>query len=165
MGKMIKVGMADLATCKSPDALTTLGLGSCVGIALYDPTTKISGLAHIMLPDSTKIKNNQNIAKFADTGIEELIRQMVKLGASKPRLVAKIAGGAQMFAFKSTTSQTSDMLQVGARNVEAVKTVLKREGIRLLAEDTGLNYGRTVEFYSESGQLLIKRVGKESKTI
>lgn len=165
MGKMIKVGMADLAACKSPDALTTLGLGSCVGIALYDPTTKISGLAHIMLPDSTKIKNNQNIAKFADTGIEELVKQMVKLGASKPRIVAKIAGGAQMFAFKSTTSQTTDMLQVGARNVEAVKTVLKREGIRLIAEDTGLNYGRTIEFYSESGQLLIKRVGKESRTI
>lgn len=165
MENMIKVGMADLAVCKYPDALTTLGLGSCVGIALYDPVTKVSGLAHIMLPDSTKIKNNQNIAKFADTGIEELIKQMIKIGASKTRLVAKIAGGAQMFAFKTSTSQASDMMQVGARNVEAVKAVLKKEGIRLLAEDTGLNYGRTIEFYSENGQLLIKRVGKESKTI
>ncbi|MBQ5734307.1 MAG: chemotaxis protein CheD [Lachnospiraceae bacterium] len=165
MENMIKVGMADLAVCKYPDALTTLGLGSCVGIALYDPVTKVSGLAHIMLPDSTKIKNNQNIAKFADTGIEELIKQMIKIGASKTRLVAKIAGGAQMFAFKTSTSQANDMMQVGARNVEAVKAVLKKEGIRLLAEDTGLNYGRTIEFYSENGQLLIKRVGKESKTI
>lgn len=165
MENMVKVGMADLAVCKYPDALTTLGLGSCVGIALYDPVTKVSGLAHIMLPDSTKIKNNQNIAKFADTGIEELIKQMIKIGASKTRLVAKIAGGAQMFAFKTSTSQANDMMQVGARNVEAVKAVLKKEGIRLLAEDTGLNYGRTIEFYSENGQLLIKRVGKESKTI
>ena len=165
MENMIKVGMADLAVCKYPDALTTLGLGSCVGIALYDPVTKVSGLAHIMLPDSTKIKNNQNIAKFADTGIEELIKQMIKIGASKTRLVAKIAGGAQMFAFKTSTSQANDMMQVGARNVEAVKAVLKKEGIRLLAEDTGLNYGRTIEFYSENGQLLIKRVGKVSKTI
>ena len=165
MENMIKVGMADLAVCKYPDALTTLGLGSCVGIALYDPVTKVSGLAHIMLPDSTKIKNNQNIAKFADTGIEELIKQMIKIGASKTRLVAKIAGGAQMFAFKTSTSQANDMMQVGARNVEAVKAVLKKEAIRLLAEDTGLNYGRTIEFYSENGQLLIKRVGKESKTI
>ena len=132
---------------------------------MYDPVTKVSGLAHIMLPDSTKIKNNQNIAKFADTGIEELIKQMIKIGASKTRLVAKIAGGAQMFAFKTSTSQANDMMQVGARNVEAVKAVLKKEGIRLLAEDTGLNYGRTIEFYSENGQLLIKRVGKESKTI
>ena len=165
MENMIKVGMADLAVCKYPDALTTLGLGSCVGIALYDPVTKVSGLAHIMLPDSTKIKNNQNIAKFADTGIEELIKQMIKIGASKTRLVAKIAGGAQMCAFKTSTSQANDMMQGGARNVEAVKAVLKKEGIRLLAEDTGLNYGRTIEFYSENGQLLIKRVGKESKTI
>ena len=61
MGQMIKVGMADLKVCKAPDALTTIGLGSCIGIALYDPSTKISGLAHIMLPDSTAIRNNSNI--------------------------------------------------------------------------------------------------------
>ena len=72
MGQMIKVGMADLKICKAPDALTTIGLGSCIGIAIYDPSTKITGLAHIMLPDSTQIRNNSNIAKFADTGIQKL---------------------------------------------------------------------------------------------
>ena len=72
MSEMIKVGMADLKLCKSPDAITTLGLGSCVGIAIRDPITKIGGLAHIMLPDSTKISNNQCIAKFADT-INEIL--------------------------------------------------------------------------------------------
>ena len=71
MGEVIKVGMADLNICKAPDTITTLGLGSCIGIALLDPVTKIGGLAHIMLPDSTKMKNNSNIAKFADTGIVE----------------------------------------------------------------------------------------------
>ena len=71
MGEIIKVGMADLNICKSPDGLTTLGLGSCVGIALRDPITKVGGLAHIMLPDSTAIKDNTNIPKFADTGIVE----------------------------------------------------------------------------------------------
>ena len=81
MSEIIKVGMADLKTCVSPDGVTTLGLGSCVGIAIRDPVTKIGGLAHIMLPDSTTIRNsNQNIAKFADTGIDELVRQMEKLG-------------------------------------------------------------------------------------
>ena len=69
MGKMIKVGMADLNLCQAPDAITTLGLGSCVGVVLYDANTKIAGLVHVMLPDSTKIKNNENIAKFADTGM------------------------------------------------------------------------------------------------
>ncbi|BCN31508.1 chemotaxis protein CheD [Anaeromicropila herbilytica] len=161
MSEMIKVGMADLNVCECPNALTTLGLGSCVGIALYDPTTKVSGMVHVMLPDSTKIKKNENIAKFADTGIDALINKMVALGAKRNRLVSKIAGGAQMFAFSSN----NDMLRIGERNIEASKLKLKELGIRILAEDTGLNYGRTIEFYSETGQLLIKSVGKEVKII
>ena len=76
MSEIIKVGMADLKTCKSPDGITTLGLGSCVGIAIRDPITKVGGLAHVMLPDSTTIKQNNNIYKFADTGIVELVRLM-----------------------------------------------------------------------------------------
>ena len=103
MSEIIKVGMADLKTCISPNGITTLGLGSCVGIAIRDPQTKIGGLAHIMLPDSTAIKNSQqNIAKFADTGIEELVRQMERLGAMRSRMVAKIAGGATMFNFQGS---------------------------------------------------------------
>ena len=161
MGNMIKVGMADLKACKCPDSLTTLGLGSCVGVALYDPVSKVSGLLHCMLPDSTQIRNNSNVAKFADTGIDELIRQMVALGANKSRLVAKIAGGAQMFAM----SGASDALRVGERNAQAAKEKLRKLNIRLLAEDCGLNYGRTVEFYSETGDYVIKAVGKPVKTI
>lgn len=160
MSEMIKVGMADYNICKAPDAITTLGLGSCVGIALYDSTRKIAGLAHIMLPDSTLVRNNNNIAKFADTGIDACIDMMVKNGASRIGLTAKIAGGAQMFAFGSN----NDMLRIGERNVEATKKKLKELGIRILAEDTGKNYGRTIEFYPETGELLIKAVGKP-KTI
>lgn len=89
MGNMIKVGMADLKVCKCPDALTTLGLGSCVGVALYDPVTKVSGLLHCMLPDSTQIRNNSNVAKFADTGIDELIRQMETSGRQKAAWLQK----------------------------------------------------------------------------
>ncbi|MGN0161279.1 MAG: chemotaxis protein CheD [Lachnospiraceae bacterium] len=162
MSEMIKVGMADLKICRYPDKLTTLGLGSCVGIALYDSMTKVSGLAHIMLPDSTQIKNNTNIAKFADTGIEELIHQMVMAGAVKTHLTAKIAGGAQMFAMKSSNS---DFMRVGERNVEAVKAVLAKQGIRIIAEDTGANYGRTVELDSANGDYYIKAVGKPVKII
>ena len=79
MGNVIKVDMADLKLCKSPDSITTLGLGSCVGIAIRDPVTKVGGLAHIMLPDSTQIRNTSNIAKFADTGITELVR-IIEIG-------------------------------------------------------------------------------------
>ena len=153
---MIKIGMAELNVCLPPDAITTLGLGSCVGVVLYDPGKKISGMVHVMLPDSTKIKNNENIAKFADTGIEELLRRVVALGANRRALVAKIAGGAQMFAFKSD----NDMLRVGDRNVEATKEKLAQLQIPIIAQDTGSNVGRTIEFYPETGELLVKSVGK-----
>lgn len=161
MKKMIKVGMADLNCCKAPDVLTTLGLGSCIGIVLHDPTSKVSGLAHVMLPDSTQIRNNSNVAKFADTAIDKLIDDMVKLGANKNRLVAKIAGGAQMFAFDST----NDMMRIGERNALATRAKLRSLGIRLLSEDCGKNYGRTIVFYSDTGDLLIKTIGREPKTI
>lgn len=161
MSVMVKVGMADANVCHTPDAITTLGLGSCVGVALYDKATKIAGLVHVMLPDSTTVRQNSNKAKFADTGIDLLVAMMVKEGAMKNRLTAKIAGGAQMFAF----SGNSDMLRVGERNVEAVKRKLTSLGIRILAQDTGLNFGRTVEFYPETGDFLIKAVGKPPKTI
>lgn len=147
--------------CYAPDALTTLGLGSCVGVALYDKTAKMAGLVHIMLPDSMQVRQNQNRAKFADTGIDYLIEAMVADGASKSRLTAKIAGGAQMFAF----SGNNDMLRVGERNVEAVKKKLNELGISILAEDTGFNFGRTIEFYPEDGSLVIKSVGKPLKKI
>ncbi len=161
MSQMIKVGMADLKLCKAPDAITTLGHGSCVGIAIRDPITKIGGLAHIMLPDSKNFANTSNIPKFADTGAKELVRIIVAAGANRTRLVAKIAGGAQMFAFQNKT----DLTNVGQRNVDAVKAVLAELKIPILASDTGLNFGRTVEFYPETGDYIIKAVGKGVKTI
>ncbi|NMA94765.1 MAG: chemotaxis protein CheD, partial [Clostridiales bacterium] len=122
----IKVGMADLNVVLSPGILYTLGLGSCVGIALYDNRTKIAGLAHIMLPSSKAIKNNQNKAKFADTGIEMLIDKMVAKGAIIDNITAKIAGGAQMFTFQN---EVSDLLNIGQQNISAVMDVLRDFGI------------------------------------
>ena len=161
MGDVIKVGMADLKTGKGTDVLTTLGLGSCIGLTFYDPTSKIGGLVHYMLPDSTKLKNNSNIAKFGDTGIRELYNQVIAMGASKYRLVAKIAGGAKMFE----VSGLSGVGNVGDRNAEAAKKILKELGVKLIAEDTGLNYGRTVELHCDTGEFYVKSVGKEIKII
>ncbi|AGI38779.1 chemotaxis protein CheD [Thermoclostridium stercorarium subsp. thermolacticum DSM 2910] len=152
---IIKVGMADLKHTFHPGVLVTLGLGSCVGIALYDTKTKMIGLAHIMLPWSEQAKNKANKAKFADTGIRLLLENMLKDGADKKNIVAKIAGGAQMFSYSSL----SDMIRVGERNVEATKKVLKELNIPLIAEDTGGTHGRTIEFYSEDGRLMIKTIG------
>ncbi len=161
MGEVIKVGMADLKTCSGEDAVTTLGLGSCVGIAIRDPATGVGGLAHIMLPDSKEIRNNQNRPKFADTGIEDLVKEIVLKGGNRSRLVAKIAGGAQMFSFGSK----STMIRVGERNVEASKKKLSELRIPLLAEDTGKTYGRTVVFYPKTGDFLIRAVGMPEKVI
>ena len=158
---IIKVGMADLNVAKEPDILTTLGLGSCVGIALYDSATKIGGLAHIMLPDSTQIKNNENAAKFADTAIEKLVEDMVTLGAKSNRIVAKIAGGAHMFEFKNM----DDMMRIGTRNVTAVIEMLDKLRIPILANDTGSNYGRTIELHTDTGMLLVRTIGHGTKEI
>lgn len=156
---LIKVGMADLNIAKAPTMLTTLGLGSCVGIALYDPYVRVGGLAHIMLPDSTQIKNNTNPAKFADTGIDLLIERMVENGAKVQRLVAKIAGGAQMFAFQ----HMDESMRIGARNIQAVKERLDYYKIPILANDTGSNYGRTIELYTDTGKLVVKTIGHGTK--
>lgn len=162
MSEIIKVGMADLKVCKSPDGVTTLGLGSCVGIAIRDTALKIGGLAHIMLPDSTAIRGGEtNIPKFADTGIKELVRQLESMGAKRSRMTAKLAGGAMMFAFQNK----SDLVRVGDRNVEASKETLKQLQIPVLAEDTGETYGRTVIFYPETGDYVIRAVGKPEKVI
>ena len=161
MGNVIKVGMADLKVAKAPDSLITLGLGSCIGLTLYDPVTKVGGMVHYMLPDSTQLKNHSNIAKFGDTGIKELYRLMIVNGASPNRMIAKIAGGAKMFE----VGGVSDVVNIGARNAEQAKKMLKELKIPLVAEDTGLNYGRTVELYCENGNFNVKAIGKTSKII
>ena len=157
----VKVGMADLNICSGSDSITTLGLGSCVGIVLWDPTTKICGMVHVMLPDSTTIRNNSNVAKFADSGIDELLKRVLAKGARRQNLVAKIAGGAKMFSVQNK----SDLISIGERNVVASIKKLKQLNIPLKAQDTGDNYGRTVTFYPATGQYHIKRVGKELKII
>ncbi|MDR2903415.1 MAG: chemotaxis protein CheD [Clostridiales bacterium] len=158
---MLMVGMADLKAASNPGVLTTLGLGSCVGIALYDAHAKVAGLAHCMLPDSTQIQNNGNIAKFVDTAVIRLINDMTRLGARKEFLKAKIAGGAQMFAFNTT----NESMRIGDRNVAAATKLLSELRIPIIGKDTGSDYGRTVELYAEDGRFLIKTIGHGIKTI
>lgn len=161
MDNMIKVGMADLNVASYPDALTTLGLGSCVGLCLYDSIAKIAGMIHVMLPYSANGVGESNPAKYADTGIPLLIKKMEEKGASKTRITAKLAGGAQMFGFKPE----NDIIQIGKKNIAATKDILQNLSIRITAEDTGGSCGRTIEFYSSDGSLLIKTIGQGTKTI
>ena len=161
MPELIKVGMADYKVGRGPAVVISYGLGACIGISLYDSQTKIGGLLHIMLPDSTQSRASENPAKFADTGIPLMLDAVLKLGASRSRLVAKMAGGAQMFAFANAT----DIMRVGARNAEAAKRILSDLRIRLLAEDTGGTYGRTVQIDLATGAYRVKTIDKGEKEI
>ncbi len=148
--------MADLKATKAPNRLLTSGLGSCIGICLYDPLAKVGGMAHIMLPDSKQSRGIINPAKFADSAIPQLIMEMVALGANRTRLVAKIAGGAQMFAFANNI----DIMRVGERNAAAVLDKLAKERIPVLVKDTGGNFGRTIEFDTNDGKLYIRTLNQ-----
>ncbi len=152
---LIKVGMADLNIAMAGHILKTSGLGSCVGLTLFDPHKKLAGMAHIMLPDSSIARDpGFNTAKYADTAIAELLGLLIASGADKRRLQAKMAGGAQMFAFAGQ----SDSLRIGPRNTEACMMHLNNLNIPLLAQDTGGGYGRTIEMDSTNGILSIKSV-------
>ena len=151
----IKVGIADLNVAYSPDKLITVGLGSCVGIAIYDKDLALGGLAHIMLPDSSQFIKVTNEIKFADLAIPILVQDMIKKGAKLKNMRAKIAGGASMFNF----SDKSIIMDIGNRNGIAVKNALKILSIPIVAEDIGGNKGRTLIFDTASGVLSIRTVG------
>lgn len=155
MNEEIKVGIADMNTTNSPNKLITVGLGSCIGITLYDKIKKNGGLLHIMLPDSTQFNNITNPYKFADLGVPILLKQVQNMGSQKKDIVAKIAGGASMFNFSDKTM----IMDIGNRNAIAVKQTLKELGIPLIAEDTGGNKGRTVIFDTDNGVVQIRTVG------
>ncbi len=152
----VRVGIADAKIISAPNSIMTIGLGSCVGIALYDTVKKIAALIHIMLPDSTQFKSNTNPMKFADLAIPMLIEKMEKQGCNKRNIVAKIAGGASMFNF----SDKSIISDIGKRNSEAVKKTLRDESIRIMAEETGGNKGRTMILKANDGSVILKVVGQ-----
>ena len=157
----IHVGMADSKTAQAPTVLTSLGIGSCVGIILYYPRDKIGGLAHIMLPDVETVKNKSNRAKFANTAIPDLLEKMVELGADRRLVRAKIMGGAHMFGF----AKTNRIFNIGARNVEKVREVLKTLKLKLIAEDVGGSYGRSLYFYLETGEVRVRTIAHGEKTL
>ncbi len=158
---VLKVGIADLKVASNPATLITIGLGSCVAIALHDASAKIGALIHIMLPESQEVKNRENKAKFADTAIPLALQKMERFGAKKSHIRAKIAGGAHMFSFADDNGKMS----VGDRNVESVKIALKAEGISVRAQETGGNVGRSVEFILNTGEVHVKTMARGTITL
>lgn len=161
MGNII-IGISDMNVVKGDDSIITYALGSCVGVALYDSVRKIAGLAHILMPSSQDVRDpNINVMKYADTAVPELLRRMERAGASAFNIVAKLAGGAQMFAMSGTSSQ----FNIGERNVAMAREMLQKLRIKLIAQDVGANYGRTVELFAANGIYRIKAIAKGIKDI
>ncbi|KUO70098.1 MAG: chemotaxis protein CheD [Desulfosporosinus sp. BRH_c37] len=160
MNGVITVGMADYKTAKAPEILLTAGLGSCIGICIHDPVLKVGGMAHIMLPSANGSLGG-NPAKYADTALELLLKEISGMGANKSRLKAKIAGGAQMFSFPGKPP----ILKIGDRNAEAVEQELKKRGIPLLVMDVGGSFGRTIHFDVGTGELRIRTINHGEKVV
>lgn len=156
MPEKIKVGMADWKVARNDDILVTFGLGSCVALALWNAKEKVAAMAHIMLPDSKLIRYRQEVnpAKFADTALIAMMADLNKQGFSRDSFQAKLAGGANMFTFAGKS--ISGNMNVGLRNITAVKEELNRMGITLVSEDTGGTSGRSVEFFAATGVLRIR---------
>lgn len=156
-----KVGIAEAITCSSPNRLVALGLGSCIGVILFDVVYGIGGMAHIMLPESNNSAGNKRPYKYVDTAIPLLLQRVLRKGAKKYNLQAKVAGGAQMFR----TMSSSSLLNIGERNVEKCYMVLDELNIRVTGKDTGGDFGRTMILDCLAKKVFVRTAGNKSKEI
>lgn len=159
--KMIEVGLADMKIAQASARLVTRGLGSCLGITIYDPLKKIGAMTHAMLPDIDKARIKSNPARFVNSVIRKAVEELEKLGSSRVHLVAKLFGGAHMFTFIASDS----ILNVGQRNIEVAQAVLKELGIRAAAQEIGGTFGRTIELNLENGKVLVKTTSLGEKEV
>lgn len=156
----VRVKVADYAVATS-GTLSTIGLGSCVAIVLYDARTTIGGLAHVLLPSEAMSRDRSNPAKFPSTVVPLLLDEMRRLGAELRRIRAKIAGGASMFGNLVGPAG----INIGERNVIAVRAALDRAGIPVVGHDTGSDYGRSVFFHLDDGRVEIRSLRRGSRVL
>lgn len=172
--QVIEVAMGNGVVARAPHIISSLGLGSCVAVTLYDTQRRIGGLAHVMLPDSShmrsrngdctmgKKKSEIGISPYqcAETAIAALLEELRRVGADRRAMVAKMVGGARMFTVYEDASKG-----IGAQNIISIKHLLKGERIPLIGSDIGGNYGRSVEFHLDSGVLIVTAIGKQDREI
>jgi chemotaxis protein CheD len=156
----INVGMGEMQVSKSlSTTLVAPGLGSCIGVVMYDYLNKIGGMVHVVLPDSANANKSGNVlpGKYADTAISTLLDNMIQLGASKSSILVKMAGGAQMFNLE----KGGNVLNIGIRNTIAVKAALAKENLAITACDTGGNKGRTCKIEISTGKVYVRSIGQQ----
>ncbi len=160
MGKIATIGIAEMGIVKGDDSLITYALGSCIGVCLYDATTKIAGMVHVMLPTIPEGTEQKNLCRYADSGVVALVEGMERVGVRRRNLVAKIAGGAKMFDIPGDSS----LGNIGERNIASVKKALQALSIKVAGEDVGSNYARTMSFNASDGMVTIKAFAKGTST-
>jgi chemotaxis protein CheD len=154
MTNEVMVRVADLRAAPADTVLVTVGLGSCVAVALHDPEARVGGLAHVLLPSPALSRSEENPAKFPQTAVPRLLELMVGLGAVRRRITARLAGGASMFGNISPAGT----IQMGERNVVACRQVLEQLRVPLLGEAVGGDYGRTVRLDVSSGRVEVSSI-------
>jgi chemotaxis protein CheD len=157
----IIVGISDLKVSnKADDVIITYALGSCIGIAIFDPIARVGGLLHYMLPESSldSAKASENPEMFADTGIPLLFKSCYKLGAEKKRIIIKAAGGASIL-------DDTNFFRIGQKNIMAMRKIFWKNNVMINKEDTGLNYNRTVRLEISTGKVFIRSSGGEMKEL
>ena len=160
MRQKIVVGMGDGVVARQPHTVSCLGLGSCVAVVLYDTRQRIGGMAHIMLPVAKGINKLPSPYHCSDTAIDSLLEELSNRGSRRQDIVAKIAGGARMFACDNGSQPG-----IGQQNIASIKSILAMKGIPLVGKDIGGNYGRSIQFHLDSGKVIVKAVGKKAREI
>jgi chemotaxis protein CheD len=155
--RTVTVGIGEVFVTRDISlVLVGYGLGSCIGVAAYDPTIKGGGIAHIMLPNSKEASSSISGCRFADIAVPTLVQELSKLGASPANIECKIVGGAQML----TAPGHEDSFKIGQRNIKAVREILLQYGIVPKAADTGGTQGRTLRLFIDSGRVFVRTVGR-----
>jgi chemotaxis protein CheD len=155
--KIITVGMGEIFISHNQnEQFIACGLGSCIGLTMYEPECKIAGMAHLVLPDSKVSSKEEPLpGKFVDSGFDYLLENLVKLSASPDKIIVSIAGGAQMLNLKNNIN----VLNIGLRNITAVKSAIEKNNLKLNIQDVGGNKGRTMKIDSTTGIVSIKTIG------
>jgi len=150
------VGVGDMKIGRAGDMLVTHGLGSCLGLMIYDPVVKVGGMLHAMLPLSSinPQKAESNPFMFVDTGVPLLFKEIITLGGEKNRMVVKAVGCSQ-------PADKNELFKIGERNYTILRKLLWKNGILLEAEDIGGTISRTVFFEISSGRTVIASSGNE----
>ncbi len=160
-GAMSSVGLGEYIVSHDPqDVLIAFGLGSCLGIGMFDPVAKVGGLIHVVLPEH-KAGNDPNHAKFVDTGIPMLLKKVIAEGAVESRLIIKMAGGANMLV----SPGLSGTFDIGTRNINMAHEVLKKLNLKLHSEEVGGQVGRTVRLYIADGRMTVRMMGSQERDL